>query len=215
MKRTMSLCIMLSFFASIIAQNEKLIDQKVFDVKSGMIEYKIEGKTKGTKTLWWDDYGRLQHEYKKTSTKMFGMTTKEEVLTIKTKEWIYTINLIDKTGTKSSQEEAMLMAEALMGSSSEADLIKMGEDIQKDLDAEIVDNESILGRSCTVMDIGKLNGKSWTYKRIPLKTEIKMGGILGDSLEEAIKMEENISVSGDKFKVPSGIEITTTSMYDN
>ena len=30
---------------------------KLFEVKSGHIEYKLTGNTVGTKSFWWDDYG--------------------------------------------------------------------------------------------------------------------------------------------------------------
>jgi hypothetical protein len=44
-----------------MVQSRKINDQKAFEKKSGKVEYKIDSKTKGTKTLWWDDYGSLQH----------------------------------------------------------------------------------------------------------------------------------------------------------
>jgi hypothetical protein len=44
-----------------MAQSGKINYQKAFEIKSGKVEYKIDGETKGTKTLWWDDYGRQQY----------------------------------------------------------------------------------------------------------------------------------------------------------
>jgi hypothetical protein len=212
MKKALLLSIILTFTMGLFAQNTKLKDAKPFEIKSGKVEYKIDGKTKGTKTLWWDDYGRLQHEYKKTSTKMMGITTKEETLNIRSSEWMYSINLVDKTGTKTSVDEAMMLGEMLMGTTNEAELEKMGEDIKKDFDAKDVGTETILGHECIIMEIGKLNGKHWRHKGVTLKMEIIMGGFLGNYLEEATSFDQNISVPASKFEVPAGIKIEEVSM---
>lgn len=196
----------------LMAQSGKDRDHKIFGVKSGKIEYKIEGKTKGTKTLWWDDFGRLQCEVKKTSTKMMGMTTNEELMTIRNRKGSYHINLIDKTGTFMSLEDEEEMTEALAGTSDEAELKSKAEEISKGFDAKDVGTETLLGRPCIVMEIGKLNGKHWRYKEIPLKMEIKMGGILGNSVEEAISFDENATVPASRFEVPADISIQKTEM---
>jgi hypothetical protein len=196
----------------LMAQNGRINDQKIFGVKSGKIEYRIEGKTKGSKTLWWDDYGRLQCEVKKTSTKMMGMTTNEEVMTIRNRKGSYHINLIEKTGTFMSLEDEADMTEALAGTSDEAELKRKAEEISKGFDAKDVGTETILGRTCIVMEIGKLNGKHWRYKEIPLKMEVKMGGILGNSVEEAISFDENTTVPASRFEVPADIIIQKTEM---
>ena len=198
--------------SALMAQSGKINDQKIFGVKSGKIEYKIEGKTKGSKTLWWDDYGRLQCEVKKTSTKMMGMTTNEEVMTLRNRKGAYHINLVDKTGTFMSLEDEADMTDAITGTSDEAELNKKAEEIKKGFDAKDVGTEIILGRSCTLMEIGKLNGKHWRYKEIPLKMEIKMGGLLGNSLEEAVSFDENIAVPASRFEVPSDVTIQKMEM---
>jgi hypothetical protein len=207
MKKALLFSIVLAFTLGLYAQTSKLKDAKPYEIKSGKIEYKIDGKTKGTKTLWWDDYGRLTHEYKKTSTKMMGMTTKEETISIRSSEWMYSINLIEKTGTKTSVDEAMMLGEMFMGTTNEAELEKVAEDIKKDFDAKDVGTEKILGYDCIIMDIGKLNGKHWRHKGVTLKMEIIMGGFLGNILEEATSFDQNISVPASKFEVPAGIKI--------
>ncbi|MCC7317730.1 MAG: hypothetical protein IT219_04315, partial [Bacteroidales bacterium] len=159
MKKTWILFILILSTLPIMAQQGALKNEKVFEIKSGKVEYAIEGKTKGTKTFWFDDYGRLQCELKKTSTKMFGMTTKEEALTIRNKEWMYSINLIDKTGTKMSIDDAFEMSETIVGTTDEQELKEIAEDVKETLDAKDVGTEPILGRNCIVMDINRLNGR--------------------------------------------------------
>jgi hypothetical protein len=207
MKKAFLTIIAIAFTVMGFTQNEDYMNMKQFDVKSGKIEYKIEGKTKGTKTLWFDDYGRYQYEYTVTTTKMFGMTTKSESLKIRDKEWMYDINLVDKTGTKMHVDQANQMLNVATDATTDEQLKKFGEDIQKDMDIKDGGTETILGRSCKVTTSGKLNSKTWEYKRIFLKTTADLGGVLGSSNEEAISFEENISIPASKFSVPSGIEI--------
>ncbi len=197
-------------------QNEDYMNMKQFDVKSGKIEYKIEGKTKGTKTLWFDDYGRYQYEYTVTTIKMFGMTSKTESLKIRDKEWMYDINLVDKTGTKMPIEQANQMLNGVTDATTDEQLNKLGKDMKKDMDMKDGGSESILGRPCKVTISGKLNSKTWEYKRIFLKTTVDLGGALGSSNEEAISFEENISIPVSKFTAPSGIamqEVDLNQLY--
>lgn len=211
MKKTI-LSVMAIVFAMLGFAQEDYMNMKQFDVKSGKIEYKIEGKTKGTKTLWFDDYGRYQYEHTVTTTKMFGMTSKTESLKIRDKEWMYDINLVDKTGTKMDINQANQMLNVVTDATTDDQLVKFGEDIQKDMDIKDGGTESILGRSCKVTTSGKINSKTWEYKRIFLKTYADLGGVLGSSNEEAIAFDENITIPASKFTVPSGIEIQVVDL---
>jgi hypothetical protein len=211
MKKTI-LSVMAIVFAMLGFAQEDYMNMKQFDVKSGKIEYKIEGKTKGTKTLWFDDYGRYQYEHTVTTTKMFGMTSKTESLKIRDKEWMYDINLVDKTGTKMDINQANQMLNGVTDATTDDQLVKFGEDIQKDMDIKDGGTESILGRSCKVTTSGKINSKTWEYKRIFLKTYADLGGVLGSSNEEAIAFDENITIPASKFTVPSGIEIQVVDL---
>lgn len=212
MKKMAMMAMLLCFALALTAQNEDYMNMKQFDVKSGKIEYKIEGKTKGTKTLWFDDYGRYQYEHTVTTTKMFGMTSKEEHLKIRDKEWAYDINLIEKTGTKMRLEQANEVLNTVTDATTDAQLKKFGEDVQKDMEIKDGGVETLLGRSCKVTISTKLNSKHWEYKRIPLKITVDFGGILGSTNEEAVSFDENISVPASQFKVPQGITIEEIDM---
>ncbi|HAQ65342.1 MAG TPA: hypothetical protein DCR43_05765 [Bacteroidales bacterium] len=183
----------------------------VFDVKSGKIVYKLEGTTKGTRTLIWDDYGRLQYDYKVTVTKIMGMSNSEENLSIRTKEWMYSIDLEAKTGSKMKVDDALAMTDAMTAGYSDEQLQQTGEEIKKQFDAKDVGTGVVLGHTCNIMQIEKLKSKVWTYKKITLKSEMAMGGLMGSSTEEATSMEENITVPASTFQVPAGIEIQDAS----
>jgi hypothetical protein len=212
MKKAFTIAIFITIALALTAQKDDYLNLKQFDIKSGKVVYKIEGKTKGTKTLWFDDYGRSQYEHTVTTTKMFGMTTKEEKLKIRDREWMYDINLIEKTGTKMKVQDGNEMIQTMTATSTDEQLIKLGNDIQKDFDVKEMPSETILGRECKVHVSGKLNSKHWEYKRVPLKLTLDMGGILGSSNEEATSFDENISIPASKFTVPSGIDIQEIDM---
>ena len=76
MKTTLliSLCLLISFWAN--SQNKA--DQYL--IKSGYIEYELTGSTKGTKKIWWDEYGDKERIETKSSSevKIFGMVQKDE-----------------------------------------------------------------------------------------------------------------------------------------
>lgn len=196
---------------AVSAQSPDYMNQKQFELKSGKVVYKIEGKTKGTKTIWFDDYGRKQYTHTETTTKMMGMTMKSETMQIKDMEYVYDLNLIEKTGTKMKLQEANDMIAVTRSTTSDAELFKMGKQMESDLEGREEGTEEFLGRSCKVYFVGKLNGKSLIYKGIVLKTTMDMGGILGSTAEEAVAFEENISVPASQFSIPSGFEITEVS----
>lgn len=201
----------MSLSMALLAQSPDYMNQKQFEIKSGKVIYNIEGKTKGTKTFWFDDYGRKQYTHTVTTTKMMGMTSKSETVQIRDSEYVYDLNLLEKTGTRMKLQDANDMIEATRSATSDAELLKMGKQMEKDLEGREEGTEQFLGRNCKVYVVGKLNGRSLFYKGVTLKTTIDMGGMLGTSNEVATSFDENISVPASQFTVPSGFEITDVS----
>jgi len=195
------------------AQNKSVKDEKVYEMKSGIIEYQLDGMSKGTKTHWFDDYGRLQCTRTVTTIKVMGFSTKEEKLEIRNHEWVYSINLIDKTGTKTKIEEAVAPTDAMYSGLSEEEKAQMVESLKQSLNAREVGIGDVLGRNCKIMEVGQGN-KVWMYKNINLKSEIGMGLIKTNEL--ATKFDENASVPASKFQPPAGVEIQdVTEMMNN
>jgi hypothetical protein len=138
---------------------------------------------------------------------MFGMKVESKTLDILDKYWSYSIDLKEKTGTKIAKKDI----EDLYKSLKEEDMEKLGRKIMEDLDAKRLPNETILGRSCEVWEIQKLSSKVWTYKMVPLKTEMN---IMGKQVIEAVSFEENIAIPKDKLQVPKGIKISEEQMTE-
>ena len=186
------------------AQNGSVKDEKVYEIKSGVIVFQIDGMTKGTKTHWFDDYGRLQCTRTTTTTSLMGFSTKEDKLEIRTHEWIYNINMSDKTGTKAKIETAMAPTDAMYSGLSDSEKEQFVEQTKASLNVRESGTGVVLGRTCKIVEVGQGN-KVWTYKNINLKSEVQMGTI--KMTETPTSFEENASVGASKFEPPAGIQI--------
>lgn len=213
MKNTL-LTILAILAASIaFAQKPHLKDEKVYEIKSGIIEYQVDGMSKGTKTFWFDDYGRMQATRTITTTKMMGISTQDDRLDIRTHEWVYSIDMKTKTGTRTKLDVAMTPANDMVKDMTPAERKQFEESVKQSLNAREAGTGEVLGRTCIIMEVGN-GGKVWGYKNVPLKTELNMGMI--KAVETAVKFDENSSVPASKFEVPAGITITdqTRDMQD-
>lgn len=198
MKRFL-LVILLIFTGILFAENFKY-----FGIKSGKIEFELTGNAVGTKSIWFDDFGQKKRiETKKTTTiKMMGMenVTQEHTLTINDGNHIYSANLLDNTGSKSSFES---MADAMgFDKMSKAERQQYFDETLAGMGGQRLQNEKFIGKDCQVISL--MGGKSWIYEGITLKNETNVMGIR--NVETAIKFDENISVPASKFVPPANIQ---------
>lgn len=178
---------------------------------SGVVEYELTtsgmGTTMtGTRTEWWTDHGRKVATLEKSTTKteLFGQkqTERKEELTIVDGDTVYTIDLLQKTGTKGNLAELKKLGAAF------ANRMGAAEDPKKFVEkngGKWLPAETFLGRKCDVVEM--MGVKSWTYQGVTLKTEGAMMGIA--TTQVAKKFEENVRVPAAKFEVPAGIEFET------
>ena len=161
-------------------------------------------KTTTNETIWNDLENNRKATYTTTETNFMGQNTKEETLQIEDGDWGYNINLKDKTGTKGNikemKEMAMAMAGALAMSGDLKDLKSLKDFVEKS-GGKMLPNETILGKECTVYEL--MGTKQWLYKGMVLKAT------MGEKLfMNAVKVEEDVNIPDDKFKIPEGITIT-------
>lgn len=163
-------------------------------------------KTTTNETIWNDLANNRKATYTTTETNFLGKSTKEETLQIEDGDWAYNINLNDKTGTKSNLKEMKDMATAMaVGLSMSGDLkdIKSLKDFVEKNGGKMLPNETILGKECTVYEV--MGSKQWLYKGMVLKAT------MGDKvIMNAVKVEENVNIPDDKFKIPEDVAITDT-----
>lgn len=182
-------------------------ENKRFLIKSGHIEYQIEGDSEGTKTVWFDDYGRKYSEETKatTTTKFFGMKNTEEehdIYIMKGLDYI-SVDMLKNEGTTGKlhlYEDSREIAENM----TEEEMKQLEEDILESFGGERLGTENFLGKPCEVIKV--LGAKSWIYKGIILKSEMSS---LGQKItESATLIEENVSVPSSVFEPPAGVELS-------
>jgi hypothetical protein len=173
-------------------------------VKSGYIEYELTGSTKGTKKIWWDDYGDKEREEIKSvsEVKMFGMVQKEEIHSIHISDGnkYWDINLLDGTAVMGTDSyyDAVDFSEDM----TDAEKKKFEDDMLNAFGGEKLAPENFLGYKCEVIEV--MGAKSWIYKTVVLKSTVNLMGI--EVNETAIKFDEDISIPSSKFEPPSDFE---------
>ena len=198
---------LLTFAASVALR----ADSGPRELASGMIEYELSttgmGTTMtGTKTEWFADHGRRTAtlEKKTTKTDVFGQksTERTEELSIVDGDTVYTIDLVNKTGTKMDMGALKAMGAAMAGKMmADGALPKNLREFVEKNGGKWLPAESFLGRKCDVYEL--MGVRSWAYKGQILRTEASIAGVV--TKEVAKKFEENVSVPAAKFEVPAGI----------
>jgi hypothetical protein len=199
-KKVFLISLALILFLSMQAQDQA----KKFAVKSGKIEYKLTGSTKGTKTVYFDDYGNKYYEQIKAVTEVtvFGVTDrqKNDKINIINNDRFWDIDHVNRKYTK-GELPFYNMNQSIYSDMSEAEQKKYNEDIIRSFGGEKLGSEKVLGRNCDKFSI--MGSYTWVYKGIGLKLETHVMGITSNEI--AISFEENISIPNSRFQAPSGI----------
>lgn len=192
---------------------------KAYPFKSIEIEFKTESSafgtvTKGTKTVWIDNYGDKEATLinEKTTTKVMGMESSEvkNTLNIRNGNTGYSVDLIEKTATKTDIGNLKLLAFAFGGKIDvkSKDPRKNLKDFVEKNNGKWYGSDSFLGKSCDVFSL--MGVKMWMYKNVVLKSESEISGVV--SSEIAISIKEDITIPTNKFEVPKGITIQETTL---
>lgn len=175
---------------------------KRYGIESGMIEYTMSGTQTGTETIYFDRWGLREAKYTQSDKNMMGMNEKTETLIFFDGAWMYTIDLIRKTGTK--MENPLL--NDLSDESPNKDLAKLGEEMLSGMGGIQVGSENILGKTCEVWEAEEISFKSWVWKGIALKTQVNMMGMGSNVI--ATRIEEGVKIPEEKFTIPRDVEIS-------
>ena len=180
---------------------------KMYDVKSGKIEYGIKGsgeimgqkmQTIGKKRVIFDAYGakNLTEENKIDKQTIMGQKkiTKTHTMTYMKEGMAYHVDFKAKRIMRMGNMAASMGA--LMGGGK--NMKQSGEDMMKQMGGKKTGTDNVLGYTCDVWDL--MGTKQCIYKGIPLRVETNIMGI--KNIEVATKAEFDISLSKDDFKLP-------------
>ncbi len=185
--------------------------------KSAIIDSKISGTMNGVKTLYIKDYGRTRAEYSNTSMKMFGMTQQQKEIIITTPDWVYTINLLDNTGTKQANLKKYMVQE--FNDLSRKDQIQVSKEAESQGIAAIEGMEGTLQKNATKIlgyncDKVTMTG-TILYAISGTDLALKINGdMMGIKIRQiAISVKKESGPSG-KFKLPLNINFEHDKQAD-
>jgi hypothetical protein len=186
-------------------------DAKRYDVKSGIITYKIEGggsilgvttKTSGTQKLYFKDYGNIEMQEIDEQTTTMGTTTKSHT---RTKIVHGTVYVVDEDEKQIIKKDITMLKEM---DKKGTDIGAMGKDMLQKMGGKKVGKGKVLGYPCEIWEI--MGSKIWIYKGVPLKTEANIMGF--KHLEVATSAKFNINVPDKYFKLPDYPVLTVDAM---
>ena len=96
--RLLVFCVILvAFYQNAFGENSGILKYHKYQMRSGIIEYVIEGQKTGVEVLYFDRWGMREVKYTKTKHPKLGRQT---MVTLFDKDWTYTVDLDKKLGTK-------------------------------------------------------------------------------------------------------------------
>ncbi len=191
--------------------------QQKLPFKNATITYTISGTMQGSKTLYVTDHGKTIAEYRQTSMAMFGMTQNQNEVIITTPEWVYTIDMLTRSGHKQTNPEKFMIAE--FNKLSKSDQKKLVKNANK-LGLSAIDGmqgtvekkaTKILGYTCDKVSI--MGSTIYTIKDTNLALKVQ-SNIMGVTIKEEASSVKKGKVPTDKFKVPAGIQLTQDSQEE-
>jgi len=185
-----------------------ITDQKIYGIKSGIIEYKITGSQTGTKKLYFDDWGRKQAEFTNSTIKVGKYTKHSNLLKITKGDWQYIINLENNTGLKKENP----IIEKIIELKNQTNYGEFGEQLLLISGGFESGKDIVVDKKCSVYEFKKKNTKSWIWNWLMLKSETKRGKI--NITVVAKNIEENVFVADTVFNPPLNILIIEVDLED-
>jgi hypothetical protein len=185
-----------------------ITDQKIYGIKSGIIEYEITGSQTGTKKLYFDDWGRKQAEFTNSTIKVDKYTKHSNLLKITNGDSQYIINLENETGTK--RENPVI--EKIIELKNQTNYGEFGEQLLLISGGFESGRDIVADKKCKVYEFKKQNTKSWIWNWLMLKSETKRGNI--NIAVIAKNIEENVFIADSVFSPPLNILIIEVDLED-
>lgn len=201
---------MLLLFFSTLAWGEDLPWEMKLPFKEATIQYDLGGNQMGKETLYVKEYGKLRAKHHTATATVMGTANKMETLEITDPDWIYSYNLREKKGEKTTNPRKIYLAEyskltAEEKRNFEKNSKELGTGMMGKYGGSVKQSaEKILGYDC---DVTTINGMSTVYllhgSDIPLRSEVSMMGIKSSTI--ATKVDTGGSIPASAFAPPPGI----------
>lgn len=188
--------------------------------KEATIHYALSGSQQGQETLYIKDSGKLRAKYRKATATMMGVTTSNDTVEFIDPDWIYTYDLVAKTGAKTTNPAKVYQAEYTKLSATEK---KNFEKNAKEFGAGMMNqfggsvsrsSGQVLGYDCEVITVN--NGMSTVYQLrgsdLPLRTDVSVMGMQNSTV--ATKVDTFAGIPATAFTHPAGITAVQDAQAD-
>lgn len=170
---------------------------KRYPFKSAIIELRYGGSSSGTQLIYIDDFGMKEASVDSFTTEMFGMQVPTHKMQIQNWDSTYSADLVRGSGMKGL---------TMISPGERKKLSLAGEEIAKGMGME-GGEETIAGKVCKIWEMKSLDSKVWLWNDITLKSEVSLGDV--KQLLEAKRIEIDVPVPAEKFRLPVGIKTLT------
>lgn len=187
------------------------VEGKKYEIKAGTFTYTmtLPGFGPVDTVTYFDDFGAKECTESKSELSMFGQTIKQHSRTVIKDGYSYTLDMIQKTGTK-TKLDAMMSGDMKLGFAAMANSMKDSVEIKE------LGTEEFLGKECRKVQMklkdGSSNGTYWLWKNISLKMESQDPESKQKFVFAASKVEELANVAADMFEIPADFKITEMKM---
>ena len=182
-----------------------------YKMKSGVVEYTVNGPQQGVEILYFDDWGMREATHTNLVLELMGFKQKTNTLTILKDGNTYTIDLAKRTGTK--METPMMKDLTARMEAEGKDMTDFGEEMMIQMGGKKVGTEEVLSKKCGVWVIEQMGTKAWVYKGLTLKSITRMAGM--EITKIATKFQENASIDDSKLEIPSDIKFEDRSNLED
>ncbi len=208
MKRLIS-CIL--FFLLVIsyadADSDKSATRRYPKSKSGIIKYNISGTIAGTEVVYYEDWGRREAIYTKTTMNLRGVTVDRNTLTLleDNGQWINNIDLNARTGLRMKNPQY----KEYVGK-SRVELENTKRKSLKDAGARRAEIERVVGKPCMVWAEQYTGNEIYTWNGIILKKVTGSG--FSKTTTVATEITESVNIPEGKFTIPPDIQMKTLNV---
>ncbi len=181
---------------------------KRYLVKSGVIEYRLDGMRAGTETLYWDDWGVKEARYTKVTVNLIGVSQDVEEWLISTPDVIYTIDMTSNTAVKTKNPGV-----GFFKGLSEDEMAQMSKQLLEATGAKLLGTDFVAEQTCELWDVPLSGGQECIWKGIALSESGSLGGLQSDRV--ATTVVAGIEVDDKHFTLPKDVQITDNTIDPN
>lgn len=177
-----------------------------YPIKSGKIEYVLDGNTKGYKTIWWDQYGFREAEIETSITEMFGQINQVNETTVSIGADVYQWS---KTNSKIYKSSNPIVETWNQNNFDLESLDEFSTAVLNSLGFELKGTEQVMGYHCHIY---KGVGTMWVWNGLMIKSEVNL--LETHNLITASKIDTSLAIPESVFILPKNREIVNLDIIN-